>query len=228
MSDANYNLNPMKKPLLLLLFILAPVLWAQAQYLRYGARVGGNFTKAHGDDAAEDNINNLAGLHGGLIVGYEFVSRLALQAEVLYEQKGFVYNDYPRTDIFRLTGDHRLHYITLPVMLKLQKGGLFAEGGPYVGYLFAENADITETEDSNSLVPAPPRDYPLSMHDFERWDYGYTVGVGLQLDNGLFMSVHNTGGLTSFSKELDQKNFGFKVSIGYLLRPRSADDLMWR
>ncbi|GAB3822861.1 porin family protein [Pontibacter rugosus] len=220
----------MKKTLLLFLLILAPTLWAQAQFTRFGAKVGGNFTRMQGDDGSSDYSNNLAGLHGGFIVSYEFVSRLALQAELLYEQKGFVYDDYTLSTTELLRGDHRLHYATLPIMLKIQKGGLFAEGGPYVGYLIAENVDVDRVESSTASSPEPAvlGSYAIGIDDFNRWDYGYTIGVGLQLDNGFFMSLHNTGGLTSFSKELDQKNFGFKLSIGYLLRPRTTDEMMFR
>lgn len=218
----------MKKTLLLPLFILLPVLLAQAQYARFGAKVGGNLSSVQGSDGSSNTTNNLAGLNGGLILSYEFVSRLALQAELLYEQKGFVYDAYPISADEVLADDHRLHYLTLPVMLKLQKGGLFVEGGPYLGYLIAEATKVKRL-DRNTLDNDSPTElgnYPLSMSDFERWDYGYTIGVGIELDNGFFMSVHNSGGLTSFSKTLDQKNFGYKLSIGYLLRPPSPDQMM--
>ncbi|ARS36594.1 porin family protein [Pontibacter actiniarum] len=217
----------MKKTLLFLLFILAPVLLAQAQYTRFGAKVGGSLYAVQGDDGSSDVTDNLAGFHGGVVLCYEFVSRLALQAELLYEQKGFVYDEYPLNVAEALADDHRLHYLTLPLMLKLQKGGLFVEGGPYLGYLLAENTEVVRVErNSGNTEPAILGDYPLSMDDFERWDYGYTVGIGIEMDNGFSFSLHNTGGLTSFSKTLDQKNFGFKLSIGYLIPSPSPDDMM--
>ncbi|AKD02457.1 porin family protein [Pontibacter korlensis] len=220
----------MKKTLLLLLFILSPVLLVQAQYTRFGAKVGGNLYKVQGDDGSSNTTNTLAGFHGGVVVSYEFVSRLAVQGELLYEQKGFVYDEHPLNATEALADDHRLHYITLPVMLKLQKGGFFVKGGPYIGYLIAEATQVKRLDRSTLDDPAPTElgNYRLSMDDFERWDYGYTVGLGIELDNGFSLSFHNTGGLTSFSKALDQKNFGFKLSIGYLLRPPTPDEMMLR
>ncbi|MEJ8804530.1 porin family protein [Pontibacter sp. H249] len=211
----------MKKTFLLLLFILLTAQLAQAQFARFGAKAGAGFTRAYGDDGSTDVTNSLAGFHGGFIGSYEFVSRLAVQAELLYEQKGFTYDGYPINATEALVDDHRLHYITLPLMLKIQKGGLFAQGGPYLGYLLAETAkvNIIDRAEANQPEPTILADYPLSIDDFERWDYGYTVGLGIQLDSGFFMSVHNFGGFKSFSKELDQKNFGFKISVGYLLAP---------
>ncbi|OKL41212.1 porin family protein [Pontibacter flavimaris] len=218
----------MKKTLLLPLFILLPVLLAQAQYARFGAKAGGNLSSVQGSDGSSNTTNNLAGINGGLILSYEFVSRLAVQGELLYEQRGFVYDAYPISADEALADDHRLHYLMLPVMLKLQKGGLFVEGGPYLGYLIAEATKVKRL-DRNTLDDSNPTvlgNYKLSMSDFERWDYGYTIGIGLEMDNGFFVSVHNTGGLTSFSKTLDQKNFGYMLSIGYLLRPPSPDEMM--
>lgn len=218
----------MRKTLLLLLFILVPALLAQAQYARLGAKVGGNLSRVQGSGGSSSVTKNLAGFNGGLILSYEFVSRLALQAELQYEQKGFVYDNYPISADEVLTDDHRLHYITLPLMLKLQKGGLFVEGGPYVGYLVGESTQVkrVDSQSAGSDNPILLGNYPLHLTDFERWDYGYTIGIGLELDNGFFVSLHNMGGLTSFSKTLDQKNFGFKLSIGYLLRPPSVDEMM--
>ncbi|MCX2741416.1 porin family protein [Pontibacter anaerobius] len=220
----------MKKMLLLPLLILLPVLLAQAQYTRFGAKVGGNLSSVQGSDGSSNTTNNLAGFNGGLILSYEFVSRLAVQGELQYEQRGFVYDEYPISADEVLADDHRLHYLMLPVMLKLQKGGLFVEGGPYLGYLLAEATEVKRLDRNTIDDPNPTElgNYPLHIKDFERWDYGYTVGIGIEMDNGFFLSVHNTGGLTSFSKSLDQKNFAYKLSIGYLLRPPSTDEMMFR
>ncbi|MFD2512690.1 porin family protein [Pontibacter locisalis] len=211
----------MKKALLTSLFILASLIAVQAQFVRFGAQVGGGFTRVQGDDGPSDFTNYLAGFHGGFIGSYEFVSRLALQAELQYEQKGFTYDGFPISASEALVDDHRLHYLTLPLQLKLQKGGLFVLGGPYVSYLLSEETKVRVLDLATLEDPDPVElgMYPLHIDDFERWDYGYTVGLGIQLDNGFFMSFHNTGGFKSFSKELDQKNFGFKLSVGYLLSP---------
>ncbi len=211
----------MKNKALILLIILSTFSIAHAQYARVGAKAGGGFTKAHGNDGSSKVTNQLFGFHGGLIGTYEFVSKLAIQAELLYDQKGLTYDGFPINQDEVLADDQRLHYITLPLMLKVQRSGLFAEAGPYLGFLVAENNKVKRVEQSSfdGTNPVILGDYPLSLDDFERWDYGYTIGVGIQLENGLTASVHNTGGLTSFSKDLDQKNFGFKFSVGYFMKP---------
>jgi hypothetical protein len=211
----------MKSLTILLLIVFYSCSMADAQYLSVGAKAGGGFTKAHGDDGSSELTNQLFGFHGGFVGTYEFVSKLAIQAELLYDQKGFTYDGYPINQDEVLADDHRLHYITLPLMLKVQRSGLFAEAGPSLGLLVAENTKVKRIEQATFNDPNPVilGDYPLSLDDFNRWDYGYTIGVGIQLENGLTASVHNSGGFTSFSKELDQKNFGFKFSVGYFLKP---------
>lgn len=218
----------MKKTTLLLLFIFAPLLAVQAQYTRFGAKAGGGFSSAMGGDASEQ-INYLAGFHTGLIFSYEFVSRLAVQAELNYSQKGFVYSEYmvDGSNGEYLSGDMRLHYLELPLLLKIQKGGLFAEAGPYVGFMPGKNSDVNRFS-SSGIVPEPidmgPELFPIN--DFNRWDYGYAVGVGLIMDNGFFVSLRNTGGFRSFSKDLDQKNLVWQLSVGFLMAPRRPASLM--
>lgn len=212
----------MKRTILFLLFCLTfPLLTAQAQFFRFGGSAGGNISKALGDDASTDVLNHLVGFNGGFIGAYEFVSKLSVQAELQYEQKGFTFNGFPINPDEVLVDDLRLHYITLPLQLKAQKGGLFVLAGPYVGYLVSEESRVRVVESNSFQDPEPVtiRKYSISSGDLESWDYGYTAGLGLELDNGFFMSFHNNGGFRSFSKVFDQRNFTFKVSIGVLINP---------
>jgi len=212
----------MRKTFLLCCLVLAPLLVAQAQYARFGAKGGGGFASPHGSDGSSDYTNYLGVFHIGGIVSYEFVSRIALQAELLYAQKGFTYENYNFSASNEITGDLRLHYLELPLLFKLQKGGLFAEAGPHAGYLLSANDDFKL---SNPDAGTPSF---YTSDRLNRLDYGYTVGVGIMLDNGFFMSFRNTGGFRSFTKDLDQKNLDFRLSIGYLIPPRNPVDLMRR
>lgn len=216
----------MKKTLSLTCLMLLSVLMAQAQFVRYGGKAGGGFTIAHGEDGSGDYMNYFTGFHAGPVVSYEFVSRLAVQAELLYDQKGFTYDAYAVNSSITANGDLRLHYIELPLLLKIQKGGLFAEAGPYAGYLVNANSDINFSTTGTN----PDVGEPIAYNDgnINRFDYGYTAGIGIMLDSGFFMSFRNSGGFRSFSKDLDQKNFGFRISFGYLIQPPSAVDMMRR
>lgn len=215
----------MKRRCILLLLILAPLLTVQAQYLRFGGKAGGGLSKAVGDNASE--MSRLAGMQAGLLLSYEFVSSLAVQAELSYAQKGFTYNKQPIYQDEYVSGDMRLHYLEFPLLLKVQKRGLFAEAGPYVAYMLGNSSDIHRFSTRNA--PSEPIDLgqePFPINNFNRWDYGYAVGTGFRLDNGFFVSLRYTSGLHSFPKHLDQKNQVWQLSIGFLMAPRDPASLM--
>ncbi|MDX5423238.1 MAG: PorT family protein [Hymenobacteraceae bacterium] len=220
----------MKKSLcltLITLLLLCPVLVAQAQYYRFGGKAGGGFSRAKGDDASSSRTNYLAGLNAGFVFSYDFPSVLAIQPELLYSQKGFVYDEYILDQNEALSGEVRLHYIELPLMLRLQQGGLFLEAGPYGAYLLNKDSEVdrisTFRSGSNPLILGP---YELNIDDFERFDYGYSLGFGIMLETGFYLSIRNTGGLRSFSKTFDQKNLMWQLSIGYLRPSRRPVDMM--
>lgn len=219
----------MKRAAILIILTFLPLLAAQAQYTRFGAKAGGGFTHAVGSDAPSDEIRHIASLNAGFIYSYEFVSAFAVQAELNYAEKGFVYEGYPLNNDEYIDGDIRLRYIELPLLAKIQKGGLFAEAGPYVAYLVSEYSQTdrlsSASQGTSSPVVLGPQEYTMS--DFNRFDYGYTVGVGIILDNGFFLSVRNTGGLRSFSTGLNQRNMAWQLSIGYLRPPKRPADVMY-
>ncbi len=214
----------MKKIILLIgLFVIAS-LSVQAQYYRYGVKAGGGFSKAVGSDAPSDQINHLAGIHGAFIFAYEFASRLSVQPELHYSRKGFTYDGYtlntaPET---ALTGDLRLDYIELPLMVKLQKAALFVEAGPYMGYLLnvGNRVNIVSTDPNQEPETILGRE-DFSRDDFNSFDVGYAVGGGLMLESGFFLNVRHTGSLRPFPKQdLSQRNLVWQLSIGYLLPTR--------
>ncbi|WP_347157834.1 porin family protein [Pontibacter chitinilyticus] len=216
----------MKRTWLLILFILAPLLAVQAQFLRIGAQAGGGFSKATGD--ASGDMNHLAGFTAGFLFNYDFVSALELQAELNYTQKGFTYEEHTISPSAYVAGDIRLHYVDVPVLLRVHKRGLFAEAGPYLGYLVNEDSHTnrisSQAGSGTSPVVLGPQEYTLN--DYNRWDYGYVVGLGFMMDNGFFVSFRNTGGLRSFSTILDQKNTMWQLSVGYLRPSRTKANLM--
>ena len=214
----------MKKIIILVTLMLVTWLSAEAQYYRYGVKAGGGFSIAVVKDAPSDDINHLAGIHGAFVFSYEFASRLAVQPELHLSRKGFVYDAYtsnmaPGT---ALTGDLRLDYIELPLMIKLQKAALFIEAGPYMGYLLNVGNDVNiVSTDPNIDPPTVFGREDFSRDNFNSFDVGYAVGGGLMLETGFFLNVRNTGSLRPFPKsDLTQRNLVWQLSIGYLIPSR--------
>ncbi|MFT2009245.1 porin family protein [Pontibacter sp. 13R65] len=210
----------MKKKVLLLLLVLSPILAAQAQYFRFGGKAGGGVGGAVGKDAPSEQINRYASAHVGLIAAYDFVSPVTLQSELLYIKKGFTYSNYEANQTDAYSGDLRLNYIQLPLLVKLRAGGLFVEAGPYGSYLVSVNSDVSRIDLSTagSASPVILGQQGFDRSEFQSFDYGYAIGGGLAFDNGVFLGLRHTGGLRSFSSQgLNMRNSVFQLSIGYLL-----------
>ncbi len=175
---------------------------------------------AVGEHAPSDQVNRYASLHAGLIAAYDFASPVTLHSELLYSNKGFTYSTYEVNQTEAYAGDLRMNYLELPLLLKLRAGGLFAEAGPYLGYLISTNSDVSRI---NSSTAGSANPQILGHQEFERsefrpFDYGYAIGGGLAFENGFFLGIRHTSGLRSFSsQDLNMRNSVWQVSIGYLL-----------
>ncbi|MBF8965318.1 PorT family protein [Pontibacter sp. FD36] len=214
----------MKKIILLTALLLVTSLSVQAQYYRYGVKAGGGFSKAVGSDAPSDQINHLAGIHGAFVFAYEFASRLSVQPELHFSRKGFTYDNYTLNTAAEtaLTGDLRLDYIELPLMIKLQKAALFVEAGPYMGYLLnvGNKVNIVSTDPSVDPPVVFGRE-DFSRDDFNSFDAGYAIGGGLMLESGFFLNVRHTASLRPFPKaDLSQRNLVWQLSIGFMMPSR--------
>lgn len=213
----------MKKISLLITLLLICAYTAQAQFSYFGAKGGGGFTTAVGQDAPSGSINYSAGLHAGIMYQYQFISNMGVQTELLYSRKGFVFDDYLINANESLAGDVYLDYLELPMLLKVRSGGLFAEAGPYVGYLLRGAGDVNRFNAATLNDPEPVAIGAQEIYtdNFRSFDYGYAIGGGLILDNGFFVSLRHTGGLRSFSAEdLSRRNLVWQLSIGFLMPVR--------
>ncbi len=213
----------MRASILLIIFILAAMLPAQAQFVRVGAKAGGGVSNALGSDT-KSNVNYKASLHSGLILNLEFSPTFATQLEPQYSSKGFTYDDYPTEQGEALAGDVALRYIEVPLVARIRKAALFAEAGPYIGFLLNVNSDVNRLQLQSGQDPVVLGEQEFVTDDFEKIDYGYAVGGGLILESGFFISVRNTGGFRSFSKDLEQRNINWQLSIGYIFPSRAASN----
>ncbi|QCR24374.1 porin family protein [Pontibacter sp. SGAir0037] len=210
----------MKKEILLLLILLSATASSYAQYSRFGAKVGGGYTTITGSDVSSASIDNKAGLHAGIIYNFDFVSSLSFQSELLYSRKGFIYNNQLVGQNEMYAGDVNFNYLELPLLIRVQRFGLFLEAGPYLGYLLHAGSDVNRVSlnSTGGTEPTVIGRQDFSTADFKRFDYGYAVGAGFIMDNGFFISIRNTGGLRSIStQDAAQRNMAWQLSLGFLM-----------
>ncbi|WP_310392027.1 porin family protein [Hymenobacter sp.] len=192
----------MKKILLSLGLLAGLSAAAQAQGAKFGIRGGISANTLSGDDDKFGNVIDnysygLGGL-GGVTAQFAFSDLISLQPELLYNLKGTQIAD----------GKDRLdlHYVDLPILLKVNADGPYFEAGPQVGYLIsAKLGGETKTR--------------IETKDLQGLSLGYVAGVGYQLTSGLSLGVRFNGGISSVGKDDDrydqQRNQSFNFVVGY-------------
>jgi hypothetical protein len=154
----------------------------------------------------------------GLVVEAGLGSRLSLQFEPMYVQKG---GRIEIRDLFGedVAGSLRFSYVELPVLLKVSKstGSVrpYLLLGPSMGYrrsakLMDETAGVTD-------------EGPEFEESFETWDFGVSGGGGLSvpLDRAtVFLEGRYTWGLANLNApeegvDLDVKHRGMQILAGF-------------
>lgn len=219
----------MKKTLFLAGLLSAGLLLssqAQAQ-IRFGIKGGANLSNVSGDLSHEDIYHNKVGLHMGAMVNVSLIKNfLSLQPEVAFSQKGYTYNDQEVTTngiTSRYEGSRRYQYLDVPVLLKLQAGGLYVEAGPQYAYLLNLKDETKVTSNGQQSTQSAA----LAVKDVNRNELGYAVGLGYQGRSGLLLGLRYTGAFTDFAKKgyqdndmVNARNSVFQFSLGFLVPGR--------
>ncbi|EMR04638.1 porin family protein [Cesiribacter andamanensis] len=217
----------MKKTALFLfaaLFVFA--LQSQAQ-VRGGIRAGLNMS-TWGGNAVESfsEILNTTGVmrtemlpsfHAGGYLQLPLGSAVSLEPGLYYSGKGMQVNQTFATEsIFKpqVNVVNRMHYVEMPVLLRLHLGpGFQLYGGPQLSYLV------------DNQVEAEAGVFGLSYEQnwsadpgFRKLDFGLTGGLGYELPGGFNLQAGYEWGLSSLDEgrsNIDAFNRVIKVSMGY-------------
>jgi hypothetical protein len=192
----------MKKIVLSLGLLVGIASAANAQEVRFGLKAGVNYSTFTGGDF--EDIENKIGLQAGVLANFGLSDLISIQPEVLYSQKGTQSKDDS-------DDKYKLNYVDVPVLVKVNAGGLFFEGGPQVGFLASAKAtDGTNDVDVKDI--------------FNTVDFGYAVGLGYQADSGPMIGLRYNGGINKVTKsvdtpfgtfESDARNSAFQLYVGY-------------
>lgn len=221
----------MKKSLLLLLAVFS-FTFANAQGFKFGVKGGGNYSSfSGGDKDAFGEPDWKFGYHLGLTSLYELDSDgfLGIKPELYYITKGFQVNG--EIDLTSLGGTRtefeskrNLGYISLPILLNINAGGLFFELGPEFAYMVnsINEQKTSEYSKNGDKIGQTKEEKVTSKEDLSSFDFGYVAGLGYMSDMGLSIGLRYNGGLMGIidTKDSDNekgiKNSVFMVSVGYM------------
>ena len=215
------------------LFLLAGLSFsfAQAQSAKIGLKGGVNYSNIAGDLQHEDVYQNKFGFNGGLTanIGLSSDNFFSLQPELLFSQKGYQYKDVEYSSLNPLTlgqkvkstGERSFNYLDLPVLLKVNAGGLYFEGGPQLSYLLSIR-DNTETKYSDGTTYDNWQE--IDKDDLAELEIGYAAGLGFQAANGLSLGLRYNGSLSDLAKSdpnndelVNARHSAFQLQLGFLI-----------
>jgi opacity protein-like surface antigen len=238
----------MKKLLFIAASVAVMTQTANAQGVRFGVEGGFNmFTQtvkypSTSGETVTTNDDFKPGAKAGVIADIGLGSSLSIQPGLFFNMKGTESNMTTTTTIagteYRSEQESNLSisYIELPVNVQYMfgmpgSGRFFIGAGPYIAaaiggkhkYEYSTNLPGQSTttvkrEDALSMGDDPAED------DIERLDYGVNANIGYMLPAGAF--VRGTFGLglanihPSGTQDMSRKNWGFGLSVGYMLGGR--------
>ncbi len=192
----------------LVLIVLPSIVKAQ-----FGIKAGVNLSYINGNNDIVSNRESRVGFEAGLM--YKIPVKedwLSIQPELLYIQKGGVFN------INQISIEADLDYIEIPVLLvyNLLGGVLAMEVGPQFSFLTKVNYQVYE--DNN------PTFTDTDLDNYNLFDFGLTVGIGLELEIVMIELRYSIGfleiekGFTYGGQFYDpsSNNFNVQFLVGYI------------
>ncbi|GAB3240850.1 hypothetical protein GCM10027346_35610 [Hymenobacter seoulensis] len=247
----------MKKIAALTLALASAASLAHAQDaggFRIGLKAGATYSNISGD-----NVNQITGPNystdlGDYKLGYNAGVGLSIPIssdgffsfapELLYNRKGYEIKSEQTTGLpsgvskVELEQQRVLHYLDVPLLAKINAGGLFFELGPQVSYLFgSKNKQESTTKFTNGEKDRVEsnggfRDYTgvsrdeAYKSDLAQFDLSGVAGVGYMTEGGLSLNLRYARGFNSLIDSKDQDNEpkafnnAYTLQIGYLIPTR--------
>jgi len=244
----------MKKFLLLTAVAVASASLVQAQDaggFRLGVKVGGTFSNISGDNVSQITGPNYStdlgdyklGYNAGLSFSVPLSSDgfFSFAPELLYNRKGYEIKSKKTTGLAANVKSEEteqkrvLHYIDVPLLAKINAGGLFFELGPQVSYLFgSKNKSQTTTKYTDNTKDKVDNDGGFldysgikrgesSKSDLAQFDISGVAGVGYMTEGGISLGLRYARGFNSLidTKDTDNEpkafNNAFTLQLGYLI-----------
>ncbi|WP_051359903.1 porin family protein [Adhaeribacter aquaticus] len=210
----------MKKILCLLVACLG-LTFAQAQSTRIGLKGGLTYSNIAGDLENESIYQNKLGFNGGITANFPVIGNfLSIQPEILYNQKGYQYQDEEFTFLGitrERKGKRNFNYIDVPVLAKINAGGIFFEAGPQISYLLGVRDNTEET-----INGIENKNYQrINKDDLAELEIGYAVGLGFQASNGVSLGVRYNGSVQDLAKNTgndeltNARHSAFLLQLGF-------------
>ncbi|NII28272.1 PorT family protein [Pseudoflavitalea sp. X16] len=211
------------KKILLLLLAVSSIALVSAQTPRFGIKAGINIANqnvklTYMGMSADQNGDAIVGFHIGGVADIPLSPQFSFRPELLLSGKGSKFNGTD-DDGNRTEAEIRPYYLEVPLNFvyrhtfptQLQFFGGF---GPSIGYgIFGKGKSGGASDDV------------FQDGGYKRFDFGFNVLAGLELESGLTFSINFTPGLANIydgadvvagASDIKFKNTNVGISIGYM------------
>ena len=206
------------KPFWLLLFLC---IFSTAGEAQLGIKAGLNVSSLTQTDELISNKSGRTGWNAGLSYRIPISNALAVQPELIYIERGTEFDI--EFNVFTTEVEAEYKYVEIPLLVYLGLGDLplNIHVGPYFGYL----ADIEYRFNSVLLDGSVEEVIDDDRDNYNRGDYGFVAGVGLELSR-VTVDLRFTRGLQQSENGFDfrsvtfneeAKNVALQAFVGYLL-----------
>lgn len=244
----------MKKSLALTLALVSAAAVAHAQDaggFRIGIKAGATYSNVSGDNVNLLTGNNYStdlgdyklGYNGGISATIPLSSDgfFSFSPELLYNRKGYEISSTQKSGLaagvssVEQEQQRVLHYLDVPLLAKINAGGLFFELGPQVSYLFGSktkaqtttkynNGTKDKVEDNGGFLDYTglSRDEAYKS-DLAQFDISGVAGVGYMTDGGISLGLRYARGFNSLldtkdtNNDIKAFNNAYTLQLGYLI-----------
>ena len=179
---------------------------------QFGIKAGVNFSNITTNDDDIEDLKAKIGFQAGAMLKLNLTEKFAIQPEALFVRKGSNYK-YLGADV-----SSNLDYLDIPVLVVLQPFDipLQIQFGPQFSYLLGTNVKY------ENGVFGVEETYEVEREDFEDYDLGYAIGLGMNFGNSV-LDIRFTQGLKEYEKgtqignitiEPSSKHFNIQASFG--------------
>jgi hypothetical protein len=244
----------MKKSLALTLALVSAAAVAHAQDaggFRIGLKAGATYSNVSGDNVnlltgsnySTDLGDYKLGYNGGISATIPLSSDgfFSFSPELLYNRKGYEIQTQQKSGLpagvssVEQEQQRVLHYVDVPLLAKINAGGLFFELGPQVSYLFgSKNKSQTTTKYNNGTKDKVESnggflDYTgisrdeAYKSDLAQFDISGVAGIGYMTDGGISLGLRYARGFNSLIDTKDTNNDvkafnnAYTLQVGYLI-----------
>ena len=198
----------MKKLLVILLLVVLSIGLAFAQGV-YGLKAGLNISNFSGDDADDLDTKSVIGFNGGLFMQKHIHPMIILQPELNYSHRGAMME----INLFGTEIELRdnLHYLELPLFVKLDLGEGNLKFQPYLG------PELRYLIKGNGTTEADGDETTEELEDTNDFDYGVGLGIDLLFNMKYMAGFRYSQGLAEvFENDVDTRNSSIMFNLGIL------------